>query len=278
LEGERRVVLWIDGRLGERERRKQIKELHRALSTCSGRCDDIAGNVVQYGPAAADLVPPLESLMTRDPYWMPREWYAYALAAIGTEGVPALTRVLLDKKVMAVEGFWNAGTATETLGTLGPTAFEARQGLLEALTRSFQGLGGESVRLSGASHEDAVASLKISIASTITSVTDPHREIHDGLVEYLGIETEVRTKLATAWAIGLVYSETDAGFDLASRYLDDKNLERQRMSLIIIADFFKIESARSRGRELMPKVRKLTESGPESLRSLALRVLETYGH
>jgi hypothetical protein len=271
-------MLWVDGRLGESERGKQIKELRRTLSTCSGKCEDIAGKVVQYGPAAAELVPLLESLMTRDLYWMPREWYAYALAAIGTESVPALTRVLLDKEVPVIEGFWNAQIAAETLGTLGPTAFEARQGLLEALTRSYQGLGGESERLSEASLEDAVANLKISIASTITRVTDPHREIHDGLVEYLGTETEIRTKLATAWAIGLVYSETDAGFDLASRYLDDKNLERQRMSLIIIADFFKIESARSRGRELMPKVRKLTESGPESLRSLALRVLETYGH
>jgi hypothetical protein len=209
---------------------------------------------------------------------MPREWYAYALAAIGTEGVPALTRVLLDEREMVGEGFWNAYTAVETLGRLGPTAFEARQGLLAALRRSYQGLGGESVRLSGVSHEDAVAGLKISIAETIARVTDPDREIHDGLVEYLGTETEARTQLATAWAIGLVYSETDVGFDLASQYLSDKDLERQRISLIIIGDFFEIESARSRGRELLPEVQKLAESGPESIRNMALRVLKTYGN
>jgi hypothetical protein len=71
-----------------------------------------------------------------------REWYAFGMAVIGTAGVQALSRTLLDETKIRTEGTWNATQAAGALGAKGPTAKDALGSLLAAIEKPYSGLGG----------------------------------------------------------------------------------------------------------------------------------------
>lgn len=279
-QAERLVIQQVDAHLGNDERKRQVQAIKKNLAACKSRCDDIALGVYRLGPAAQDAVHELEAILTRDPYWMPRETYVYALAYIGTEGVPALARVFRNDREMASEGFWNAQHANAALQSLGPTAFSALQALAEAITRSFEGLGGEEQELAQDLAEQGpsalVFGLKVGIAQAILSIGDPQRDIHDRLYDYFIKEPDISTKLLTGWLLGLLYEEPQKALALVDSHISSTDVKVVEICLVIISDFHDIKPARPQLDALLPKVKKVAEKGPESLREFAANILESF--
>lgn len=279
-DGQRRVVSQVASTLGEDEMKRQVHATHKELLACSRECDEIAFRVFRLGPAAADVAPDLEALLTRDVMWMPRETYAYALAYIGTAGVPALAHVFVNEKEMAAEGFWNAGLASNALHAMGPTAFLALPVLADAIGRSYEGLGGEELDiakdLSGQGQSEMIFQIKVGIAQALVSIGDPGREIHDQLMQQVAHEKDVSTGLLLGWAVGLIYREPDKALTLVESNISADNAKVLQMCLVIIGDFQNIEAAQQRIRMLLPKVRLIAKSGSENLRPLAENVLSLY--
>lgn len=275
-EGQQRVARHVEQDLGADGLAKKVADLRDRLSDCSMDCDDIAVEVFALGPAGRALVPDLESLMTRDPKWIPRQTYADGLAYIGTAAVPAMVRLLLDEREMAKEGFWNASKIAQSLAVLEPTASAARPALGDALCRSYEGLGGEMLSFD-LKWEDVVVGLKIGIAQAIAVIGVRERELHDGLMTCFAADSFLPGKLVTASVMGLVYGESEPALATLPRALESHDIRAQRLGLFVLGDALSIPGARPRLEALRPRVEAVAKEGPQELRPIARTVLERFG-
>lgn len=274
-EAEQRVARHVEEDLGVDGLAKKVAELRDRLSDCSMDCDDIAVEVFALGPAGSALAPALESLMKRDPKWIPRQTYADGLAYIGTAAVPAMVRLLLDEDEMATEGFWNAAKIAGALALLGPTASAARSPLGNALCRSYEGLGGEMLSIDS-KWEDVVLELKISIAQAISAIGDREGEIHDKLMTCFDADSSLSGKLVTGSVMGFLYGELEPAIATLPQALDSNERNAQRLGLFVLGDALSMPGARARLEALRPRVESVADDGPDELKPIARMVLEQF--
>lgn len=214
LDAERRAA--GEGRKGlsDSEFQRRIADLHGQLDACRSRCEPISDRIAAYGPAAVDLIPDLEALMTRDEMWLPRQSYAGALAVIGTAAVPALVRVALDRRQLAAEGPWNMQAALDVLGNMGAVAAAARPAIVTALSDDFDianaQFNGLYTDLTGAPPSEMLIDVKLRAAITLAQVGDPGREVHDRVAACRDGPGSPTDRLACAAAAGMTYQENDA--------------------------------------------------------------------
>ncbi|SDA99906.1 tetratricopeptide repeat protein [Mesorhizobium qingshengii] len=218
--------------------------------------------------------------MTRDPKWTPRETYAYALAYIGTRGVPALSRLMADEEEWRTEGLWNLQQCAAALGSLGPTAAAARPALMQALTRSYQGFGGEYNEMAKAfqlTPDEAASEIKIVLIQALVNVSDPQREVRDDLMRYMEAEKSPKLRLIAAWGVGLLYAEVRPGLNLAETTLaasDTTDTELQLAALAVLDDFNSIPEAHEKIGLLLPAIRKLADGANDDIKDAASKILD----
>jgi tetratricopeptide (TPR) repeat protein len=280
VSGEQLVTATVTSRLTEERLRQEIESIHDALVACPSRCGEIAIRVLELGPAAGALAPDLEALMTRDPFWLPRDLYAVALVSIGTQAVPSLARILLDEAELKGEGFYNLQLASAGLSQLGPTAFSARETLLQALEIDYSGSGGEYGKFFSAmgagSPADMIRSVKASILTTIAAVGDPERESHARLYSYMEREPDDLLRLITAGAIAASYDELQPVGELLRKSLGSGSGSEQTLALAMIWDLAARPEADGLVEDLQPLVRQLTASADPDVQSKARETMELY--
>lgn len=281
-EAEARVVARVDEEMGEAERRAQVAALGQQLRICdrTGRaCEDVMFEVLPFGPAAAELVPDIEDLMTQDPQWVPRELYSIALAMIGTSAVPALCRLLLDERELASEGTWNAQLAAGRLGLLGEAAAGARPCLMKALARDYDEFGlaqSELVAQLGTDAYEAVLDLKREIAGDLLDIGDRGGQNRDPLLYYFLSEPDLKIRLAVGWSYGLTYDDAGPVFGILPAALGGRDPLAQRWALLILDDLSGTEGFAERARPLEPIVRSLVDAADASISEAARHALGVF--
>lgn len=281
-EAEARLVARVDEEIGETERRAQIAALGQQLRICDRggpACEDVILEVLPFGPAAADLVPDIEDLMTQDPQWMPRELYSIALAMIGTSAVPALCRLLLDEREIASEGTWNAQVVAGRLGLLGEAAAGARPCLMKALARDYDAFGlarSEMVADLGSDAYEVVLDLKREIAGDLLDIGDRGGQNRDPLLYYFLSEPDLKIRLAVGWSYGLTYDDAGPVLGILPAALGGRDARAQLWALLILDDLSKTEGFAERARPLEPMVRSLVDSPDPGISEAARHALGVF--
>lgn len=277
---EATVAAAVSARLTPAGLKREIDSLHKELTACKQECEALAARAFRLGPAGKDLIPDFEKLMTRDPMWLPREWYSFALAGFGTEAVPALVRIMSDEEEMKTEGFWNLQQATRAIGALGPTAYAARPALLAALTRDYAGKGGEYGEfysdLQGGSREDMTIGIKSSVALALVLVRDPRGEVQPDLNAYVSGKAPLADRLMAAWAFGALYRDVGPVMALTEESLRSSSPTAQKVALTILPDLRSVEKLSARISALHPAILKLGNAADEGVRTAARQALDLY--
>jgi hypothetical protein len=281
-EAEHRVVAWVDERSGREERERRVDDLKVQLSSCAAKglladaCFPLGGQVLQFGPAAASLIPALEALMTRDGHWMNRELYAAGLASIGTQAVPALARIMLDQQQLQTEGPWNTTHAMSALGWIGPGATAALPDLQLVFTQAPVAIGTDNGFLTtmGASADAMAFEIRLDAGFAILKVRDPQRTIEGPLKAALAAEKDPRFQLIDAWVIGLLYAEPQDGLRRAAAALLSPNVEQRRISLFAIADLALVPGAAASAADVIPALKRLSTAKDPQVATEAKASLE----
>lgn len=279
IDAENRVALEGRRGLSDEDFARRIADLHGQLQACSRNCDAITDRIIEYGPAAADLIPDLEALMTRDEMWMPRQSYAATLASIGTAAVPALTRVMLDRRQLEAEGPWNTNTALEALGNMGAAAAEARPGIVTVLITDFDvssaRFNGLYTDLTNAPPDHMVIDTKLRAALVLAQVGDPAHEVHDQLVACRDHGCSQLNRLAAAAAAAMTYGENDALMQQMATALASDAPSAQVMALKLYPSLAKDPVLQAKAQPLAASVRKLADATTSSaVRTVARQALE----
>ncbi len=278
LSAEYAVIEWVDQTFGTGGRESAVDDLARKLAACKSECYAETEMVFSLGPAAARVVPDLESLMTRDPMWMPRQNYAYSLAVIGTAAVPAMCRILQDDEELRAEGIQNLLVTARALQLMGPTAHEARSCLVNALTRTYSEVGMNHKELGGGLGGEEAADLsfrsKTAIMGTLITIGDPDRMIHAPLTTYFEQEQNISLRLLVAWTVGRLYNQDRPAIDLALKVLESGSEREQAICLSVLLDLSDTPSFVGDAAGLLPQIKKLAKSGDQELSAPARSLLE----
>lgn len=275
---EQRVALVIRGEMSNLALEKKIMELHSTLKACNSNCESAAEKAFRLGPNAKDLIPDLEALMTRDPMWMPRLVYALALGSIGTEAVPALERIMLDRRQLETEGPWNLQSAAMTIGLMGAVASAARPSLLNALFGSADVSRGEFndlfTVLTNRPPEAQLNEARVQVAVAFAGVGDPDRTFYAELANARGQVNDPVVSLLAAMAMAMTYAEYDPFMETVESALKGSIPAGQSFALQILPLLSETPETRSRTQSLTPAVRKLAETTDPAVQEAARKALE----
>lgn len=275
---EQKVAALVKSRFTEEAFRREIEDIHKAFRTCAKGCDEIAARALKLGPAGTDLIPDLEELMTRDPMWMPRQSYAFVLAAMGTQAVPALARIALDPEQIASEGMWNMQQGINMLGELGPIAFAARPAMLQAMVQSYDLSGGEFndvfSSLTGQPPEEWVVDSKRLTGAAIAAIGDPDKEIYDDLTRYAQEVTQPSERLVVLLTLAMTYGEYDELLDEVRTTLQSGTPRVKALAIQSLLEVNAMELMHARVQPLLHEIRPLADSQDEKLQEVARSALE----
>ena len=267
--------------LSDAEFKQKITEIRDDLRACSRNCEKITGRAARFGPAAKNLIPELEALMTRDEMWMPRTEYAYTLGIIGTEAVPALVRIALDRQQLEAEGTWNLQTALEVLGKMGAVAAPARPALLTIMTGSYDISKAQFndlySGLTGRPPETMLTEAKLAAALALARIGDPGHEVYAQVIEYRDHGRDPVGRLVGAAAAAMTYGENEPLVQAMAFALQNGTPAAQELTFQLLSGFLTDPATKSGGETLRPAVRRIAEiSADPSVRKAARAALEDF--
>lgn len=255
--------------------------LMKLMKNCSGHdCDSVGPDIIKLGPAFPAAIGGLERLMTANPYWLPREDYAWALAMIGTSAMPAFCRILLDGEELEAEGTWNISIASFVLGEIGAVAREAMPCVVDALTADMSPerlKNADELRLGRASAETIALEARVKLAIAAVKIGDPEGRERMQLLAMTFSGLPARENLAVCWAYAMIYEDPGPAMWHIPEVLDGKDEQARVDALWILVDIAELPNGAEAIALLKPRVAKFKDHGSPAEAEAAAVVLETLG-
>ncbi len=266
---------WGSGLAWEKDR------LMRLMKSCTGHdCDSAGPDIIRLGPAFPAAIGGLEHLMTANPYWLPREDYAWALAMIGTSSMPAFCRILLDSEELETEGTWNLNVTSFVLGEIGAVAREAMPCVVDALTADMSPerlKDAEELTLGRASAETIAREARVKLAVAAVKIGDPEGRERMQLLAMTFSGLPVRENLAVCWAYAMIYEDPGPALWYIPAALEGEDEEARVDALWILADIADLPNGPDAIALLKPRIVKFKYVGTPAEAEAAAVVLETIG-
>ena len=255
--------------------------LMKLMKNCSGHdCDSAGPDIIKLGPAFPAAIGGLEHLMTANPYWLPREDYAWALAMIGTSAMPAFCRILLDGEELETEGTWNIQVASFVLGEIGAVAREAMPCVVDALTADMSPerlKNADELTLGRASAEVIALEARADLAIAAVKIGDPEGRERMQLLAMTFSGLPARENLAVCWAYAMIYDDPGPAMWHIPTVLDGKDEKARVDALWILVDIAELPNGADAVALLKPRVAKFKDQGSPAEVEAATALLETLG-
>lgn len=231
---EGHVVELVNEHFGSEAVEREVRKLIQQLDSCEKGCDEIALRLFDYGPAAAEAIPALEEVITRDPYWLPRRAYSSALMLIGTPAVPSLCRITADRTELLYEGPYNIEIALQALGQLGPSVRPALSCVMDVLERRYPRMPLRPPYPEPGDYAALLNEVKKFALIALDEIGDPDRILADRLGTWVDAESDLLLRQIAAGVICGIHEDYGPAAKVAAEVLPGPaSLNRDWMVLIL---------------------------------------------